>query len=160
MCCYLAYWSKGFWPMRNIETFPSKQMYLYLSLVEGKEAEFYHNIVSEMKIYITKKFYRYRWHHDFWQNYSAPSITAEMTSWLLLLSMAAFPLIKVTEILLKSWLVGSLSSQPFFLARAYPSRLTTSVATQWNPPRVSTARGENLSPWVLQASAVSLIFRS
>ena len=31
-------------PMRNIETFPSKQMYLYLSLVERKEAEFYHNL--------------------------------------------------------------------------------------------------------------------
>ena len=44
MCCYLAYWSKGFWPMRNIETFPSKQMYFYLSLVERKEAGFYHNI--------------------------------------------------------------------------------------------------------------------
>ena len=32
------------WPMRNIKTFPSKQMYLYLSLVERKEAEFYPNI--------------------------------------------------------------------------------------------------------------------
>ena len=32
------------WPMRNIKTFPSKQMYLYLSLVERKEKEFYHNI--------------------------------------------------------------------------------------------------------------------
>ena len=31
-------------PMRNIETFHSQQMYLYLSLVERKEAEFYHNI--------------------------------------------------------------------------------------------------------------------
>ena len=31
-------------PMRNIETFPSKQMYLYLSLAQRKEAEFYHNI--------------------------------------------------------------------------------------------------------------------
>ena len=30
--------------MRNIETFPSKQMYPYLSLVERKVAEFYHNI--------------------------------------------------------------------------------------------------------------------
>ena len=29
---------------RNIERFPSKQMYPYLSLVERKEAEFYHNI--------------------------------------------------------------------------------------------------------------------
>ena len=34
----------AFWPMRNIETFPSKQMYSYLSLVERKVAEFYHNI--------------------------------------------------------------------------------------------------------------------
>ena len=30
--------------MRNIETFPSKQMYPYLSLVERKVAEFYHDI--------------------------------------------------------------------------------------------------------------------
>ena len=30
--------------MRNIETFPSKQMYLKLSLAERKEAEFYYNI--------------------------------------------------------------------------------------------------------------------
>ena len=31
-------------PMRCIETFPSKQMYLYPSLVERKVTEFYHNI--------------------------------------------------------------------------------------------------------------------
>ena len=31
-------------PMRNIETFPSKHMYLYLSLVERKVADFYHNM--------------------------------------------------------------------------------------------------------------------
>ena len=31
-------------PMRNIERFPSKHMYIYLSLVERKVAEFYHNI--------------------------------------------------------------------------------------------------------------------
>ena len=30
--------------MRNIERFPSTQMYPYLSLVERKVAEFYHNI--------------------------------------------------------------------------------------------------------------------
>ena len=30
--------------MRNIETFPSKQMYPYLSLDGRKVAEFYHNI--------------------------------------------------------------------------------------------------------------------
>ena len=30
--------------MNDIETFPSKQMYLYLSLVERREAEFYHNL--------------------------------------------------------------------------------------------------------------------
>ena len=33
-------------PMRNIETFTSKHMYLYLSLVERKVAEFYHNMVK------------------------------------------------------------------------------------------------------------------
>ena len=32
--------------MRNIETFPSKHMYLYLSLVERKVAEFYQNMVE------------------------------------------------------------------------------------------------------------------
>ena len=31
-------------PMRYIETFPTNQMYLCLSLVERKVAEFYHNI--------------------------------------------------------------------------------------------------------------------
>ena len=31
-------------PMRNIEIYPSEQMYLYLSLVKRKVAEFYHNI--------------------------------------------------------------------------------------------------------------------
>ena len=31
-------------PMRNIETFPSKHMYLYLSLVKRKVAESYHNM--------------------------------------------------------------------------------------------------------------------
>ena len=30
--------------MRNIETFPSKQMYPYLSLVKRRVADFYHNI--------------------------------------------------------------------------------------------------------------------
>ena len=30
--------------MRTIETFPSQQMYIYLSLVEKKVTEFYHNI--------------------------------------------------------------------------------------------------------------------
>ena len=33
-------------PMRNIERFPSKHMYLYLSLVERKVAEFYHDMVK------------------------------------------------------------------------------------------------------------------
>ena len=31
-------------PIRNIKRFPSNQMYLCLSLVERKEAEFFHNI--------------------------------------------------------------------------------------------------------------------
>ena len=33
--------------MRNIETFPSEQMYPYLSLVERKVAEFYPLILME-----------------------------------------------------------------------------------------------------------------
>ena len=33
-------------PIGRVETFPSKQMYLYLSLVERKVAEFYHNMVK------------------------------------------------------------------------------------------------------------------
>ena len=40
------------WPMRNIETFPSKQMYLYLSLVERKVAEFYHNTWLKWLVFI------------------------------------------------------------------------------------------------------------
>ena len=32
------------WPKSNVETFPSKLMYLYLSLVERKVAAFYHDI--------------------------------------------------------------------------------------------------------------------
>ena len=92
--------------------------------------------------------------------YSAPSTSAAMTSGHLLHNIIAFPLISVRDRRLKSWLVGSLSSHPFFLARACPIRLTTPVATLWKPPRVSTARGKNCSPWVLQASAVSLIFLS
>ena len=43
-CVATSHWSNGFWSMRSIERFPSKQMYLYFSLVERKEAEFYHNI--------------------------------------------------------------------------------------------------------------------
>ena len=39
-------------PMRNIETFPSKQMYLYLSLVERKVAEFYHNTWLKLLVFI------------------------------------------------------------------------------------------------------------
>ena len=39
-------------PMRNIETFPSKQMYLYLSLVERKKAEFYHNTWLKWLVFI------------------------------------------------------------------------------------------------------------
>ena len=92
-----------------------------------------------------------------YHGHSAPSTSAETTSGHLLHSIIEFPLISVTERRLKSWLVGSLSSHPFFLARACPMRLTTPVATLWKPPRVSTARGKNCSPWVLQASAVSLV---
>ena len=36
--------------MKIIETFPSKQMYTYLSLVEKKEAEFFHNVDRRRKL--------------------------------------------------------------------------------------------------------------
>ena len=41
--------------MRNIERFPSKQMYPYLSLVERKVAELYHNI------YISSSTIKHKW---------------------------------------------------------------------------------------------------
>ena len=46
-CVAFSHWSRGFLTnedFNNIETFPSKQKYLYLSLVERKVAEFQHNI--------------------------------------------------------------------------------------------------------------------
>ena len=48
--------------MRNIETFPSKQMYPYLSLVERKVAEFYHNIDRRSGLVWVKMTY---FHHFF-----------------------------------------------------------------------------------------------
>ena len=40
-----VYWhGKRHGAIRDIETFPSKQMYIFPSLVERKEAEFYHDI--------------------------------------------------------------------------------------------------------------------
>ena len=45
MYCYLTLLVEMFfWPKGDIETFPSKQKYLYLSLVDRKVAEFQHNI--------------------------------------------------------------------------------------------------------------------
>ena len=51
MCCnlLLVEWLER--PMRSIETYPSQQMYLYLSLVERKVTEFYHNIAIEGAIW-------------------------------------------------------------------------------------------------------------
>ena len=43
-------------PMRNIKTFPSKQMYLYLSLVERKAAQFYHNMERRRYLVWLKSF--------------------------------------------------------------------------------------------------------
>ena len=83
-----------------------------------------------------------------------------MTSGVRLDSIKAFPLMRVTESLLKSWPVGSLSSHPFFLASAAPSFFTWPTAVLWRPPKVSRATGRKVKPCVLQASAVSLILRS
>ena len=49
--------------MRNIETFPSKQMYPYLSLVERKVAEFYLNIDRMRWLVLIEMTY---FHHFFW----------------------------------------------------------------------------------------------
>ena len=46
--------------MRNIETFPWKQMYPYLSLVERKVAEFYHNIDRRSWLVCVKMTYFHR----------------------------------------------------------------------------------------------------
>ena len=78
--------------------------------------------------------------------YSAPSTAALATSRLREQSIIAFPLIRVTDNLLRSWPVGSLSSQPFFLAIAWPSCLICSRATVWRPPRVSMAIGRKSRP--------------
>ena len=49
---------------RNIERFPSKQMYTYLSLVEGKAAEFYHNIDRRSWLVRVKMTYFHRFFLD------------------------------------------------------------------------------------------------
>ena len=49
--------------MRNIETFPSKQMYPYLSLVESKAAEFYLNIDRMRWLVLVEMIY---FRHFFW----------------------------------------------------------------------------------------------
>ena len=46
--------------MRNIETYPSKQMYPYLSLVERKVAEFFHNMdVRRYSVWLLSYFHQY-----------------------------------------------------------------------------------------------------
>ena len=52
--------------MRNIERFPSQQMYPYLSLVERKVAEFYHNIDRRRWLVWIKMTY---FHHFFRTNH-------------------------------------------------------------------------------------------
>ena len=60
--------------------------------------------------------------------------------------------------LLDSWLWTlfhhTLSSSPALP----PSFFTWPTAVLWRPPRVSIATGKKVNPWLLQASAVSLIF--
>ena len=43
-CVAISHGQMASLPMKNIETFSSQQMYRYLSLVERKVTEFYHNI--------------------------------------------------------------------------------------------------------------------
>ena len=66
--------------MRNIETFPSKQMYLYLSLVEREVAEFYHNIDRRSWLVWVKMTYFHRFFR------TIPGVLVNRYSWKLNLS--------------------------------------------------------------------------
>ena len=60
---------KASWPMRNVETFPSKQMYLYLSVVKRKVAQFYHkglSIYYVIRSHTLKLSFFLHW-HNFWR---------------------------------------------------------------------------------------------
>ena len=91
-----------------------------------------------------------------------PSISAggKSASWHLELIISAFPRIRVSDNLPKSWPVTSPSSSPLHLANTAASCFTWATAPGWRPPRVSIAKGRRTRPCRRQASAVSLIFLS
>ena len=93
-----------------------------------------------------------------YHNHIIPSTWGGQSAWSREDSIRAFPRIKLRDILPKSWLVTTLSSFPFFRARAEAIFLTWVTAPAWKPPSVSMAIGRKTSPSRRQASAVSLSF--
>ena len=86
------------WPMRNIKTFPSKQMYLYLSLVERKEAEFYHNI--DRRHYLV--WFIILFSSLFPDNSWCPCIISSCIAWYCIVGFGAWALFRKTPISI-SW---------------------------------------------------------
>ena len=70
----------------------------------------------------------------------------------LLFNRAAFPRIKATESCWKSLWMVTLSSSPFWRARALPSLTTSAAAEGCQAPKLSAATGVNTMPCLLQAS--------
>ena len=84
---------------------------------------------------------------------------ARSESGLLLMIMAALPLIRVRDILWNNCLVAMFSSIPWWRDRAAPILFVCSTATLWKPPRVSTAKGRKEIPCSWQAWAAPSTLR-
>ena len=94
---------------------------------------------------------------NYWrtENYWTPSTSgwARSESGLLLMIMAALPLIRVMDILWNNCLMAMFSSIPWWRDNAAPILFVCSTATLWKPPRVSRAKGRKEIPCSWQAWA-------
>ena len=98
---------------------------------------------------------------NYWtENHWMPSTSgwARSKSGLLLMIMAALPLIRVRDILWNNCLIAMFSSIPWCRDKAAPI-LVCSTATLWKPPRVSRAKGRKEIPWSWQAWAAPSTLR-
>ena len=86
-----------------------------------------------------------------------PSTCAGEKFGIRLLSIAAFPFMRMMDRRVKACLKASSSSWPVCLALAPASFLTSCSAPLCHPPRVSTTTGRNLIPCLLQSSAAPAI---
>ena len=84
---------------------------------------------------------------------------ARSESGLLLMIMAALPLIRVMDILWNNCLMAMFSSIPWCRDKAAPILFVCSTATLWKPPSVSTAKGRKEIPCSWQAWAAPSTFR-